>query len=53
MQYEYSNNSNKENIVLELKGILLAIAQLQQITDISLEENSIKFENINSLLACA
>lgn len=53
MQYEYSNSTNKENIVLELKGILLAIAQLQQITKISLDENIIDFDNINSILACA
>ncbi|WP_372520683.1 hypothetical protein [Candidatus Ruminimicrobiellum ovillum] len=53
MQYEYSNDLNKEKIVLELKGILLAIAQLQQITEISFEDNGIDFNNINSILACA
>lgn len=53
MQYEYSNNSNKENIVLELKGILLAIAQLQQITNISPERNTVNINSINSILACA
>ena len=53
MQYEYSNSSNKEKIVLELKGILLAIAQLQQITGMSLTENDFDLNNINSLLACA
>ena len=53
MQYEYSNNSNKENIVLELKGIILAISQLQQNADISIEATDIDFNNINSILACA
>lgn len=54
MQYKYSNNSNREKIVLELKGILLAISQLQQITGVSLTQTSdIDFHNINSILACA
>ena len=53
MQYEYSNNSNKDKIVLELKGLLLAIAQLQQIAGISLSEKEFDLHNVNSLLACA
>ena len=54
MQYEYSNNLNKEKIVLELKGIILAISQLQQIAGVSITETSdIDFSNINSILACA
>lgn len=53
MQYEYSNNSNKDKIVLELKGLLLAIAQLQQIAGVSLTEKEFNLQNINSLLACA
>ena len=53
MQYEYSNNSNKEKIVLELKGILLAIAQLQQVTGMSLTQEEFNLNNINSILACA
>ena len=52
-QYEYSKDSNKEKIVLELKGLLLAIAQLQQITEVPLTGNDIDFNNINSILACA
>ena len=54
MQYEYSNNSNKEKIVLELKGIILAISQLQQIAGVSITETAdIDFNNINSILSCA
>ena len=53
LQYKNSNTSNKEKIVLELKGLLLAIAQLQQIAEFSLAETDVNIHNINSILACA
>ncbi|MBQ3942800.1 MAG: hypothetical protein II669_00605 [Elusimicrobia bacterium] len=53
MQYSYSNDSNKEKIVLELQGLLSAISQLQQTTGVSLTRNDVELRNINALLACA
>lgn len=53
MQYKYANQQNKGKMVLELKGILLAISDIQQIAEISVIGSDINIQQINSILASA